>query len=331
MVRRWLRSLPLALAALASLAATPGSAQELRKINLGITSASIPASVARVAKELGLWEKQGLDVTIKTLDNGQVASMGLVAGSLDFTTTAPSDVVMLQSRGQDIVALTGVYRGFAGVLVISKAAAAKSGLTAASPLNERLKAVNGLTIATPSATSTYTFTVKSAIEAAGAKVNFTYMAQQAMVAAFETGAIQGFIAGAPFYSMPALSGSGVIWVSGPKGEFPPQYTPSHALTLNAKRDFAKANPDLVKKAVAVFAEVSRITAERPGDVKAAIGKLFPDVLPANLDLIFEQEAAGFRTTTLTVEDIAREIAYVKGSGGDVPPLDGLKPADLIQR
>ena len=46
-----------------------------------------------------------------------------------------------------------------------------------------------------------------------------------MTAALESGAIQGFIAGAPFWAAPIVKGSGVLWISGPKGELPAEHVP----------------------------------------------------------------------------------------------------------
>jgi ABC-type nitrate/sulfonate/bicarbonate transport system substrate-binding protein len=298
------------------------SAQQMPKISIGVSSGSLPGGGARIAKQMGLFEKHGLDATVITMDNAGVATMGVIPGSLHFWTGAPTDVILSTIRGQDLVAITGVYRGFAGVLVLSKAVAEKSGISAAASVNERLKALDKLVIAAPSATSTFTFSLKAAAEAVGAKVSFTYMAQDAMFAALERGAVQGFVAGAPFYGQPVLSNSGVIWLNGPKGEFPAQYVPVNAVTLNAKRDFATANPDVVKRASAAIADLAKAAEERPADVKAAIAALYPTLTPQTLELLFDSESIGFKTAKpLTSDEIAREIAYMKSSGIDLPQIE----------
>jgi ABC-type nitrate/sulfonate/bicarbonate transport system substrate-binding protein len=301
----------------------------MRKITIAMSSASIPASAARFAKAMGLFEKRGLDATITPMDNGSVATMGLISGSLDFVTTGPSDVVVSQGRGQDIVALNSVYRGFAAVIVLSKAAAEKVRVSPTAPTSDRFKALDGLSIASPSPTSTFTIAVKSSAEAVGAKVNFLYMAQPAMVAALQTGAIQGFVASAPYYVQPVLSGVGVIWINGPKAEFPPQFAPANSAVLITKRDFAVANPDLMQRTTAVFYDFAKAVNERPADVKAAIAKVFPGLDAKTMDLLFETESHGFEIEPLTVEQMAHEIAFMKTGGVNIPRIDSLKPEAML--
>jgi ABC-type nitrate/sulfonate/bicarbonate transport system substrate-binding protein len=309
--------------------AGPALAQPSKKAVIGLASPSLPAAGARIAREMGLFDKHGVDVRLTQLESASVATMALLSGSVDFTTASPSDVVLAQARGQKLVAITSVYRSFAGVLVLSRPVADKLAARATSPVAERLKSLDGLLIAAPSATSPYTLALKSAAEGAGAKLRFTFMGQPAMVAALETGAIQGFISSSPFYARPVVNRSGVVWISGPNGDFPPQSSQANSQTLNARREFAEADPDLVQRVAAAFADLSKAVDERPAEVKAALAKLFPDIDSGTLDLLFRTEALGFSTRTLTAADMAREIAFVKLGEAQVPGLDQLDPARLL--
>ena len=80
-------------------------AQTIQKIAIGISSQSIAASSSRVAKEMGLFEKRGIDATITTMENANVATTAMIAGNSNFTATGPTDVVVANARGQDLVAL----------------------------------------------------------------------------------------------------------------------------------------------------------------------------------------------------------------------------------
>ena len=318
----------LAALAIFALAGTARS-EELTKISIAMSSGSIPASTARIAKEMGLFEKHGLDASVKAMDNGSIGTMAVISGTLNFVTTAITDAVVSQSRGQDVVGLTTTYHGHAAVVVLSKSVVDKLKASANAPIGERLKALDGLTIASPSPTSTYTVSVRSAAEAAGAKVNFTYMSQPAMVAALQTGAIQGFIGGAPYYAQPVLNGSGVIWIAGPKGEFPPQFAPANATVLVTRHDYAVANPEIVKKVVAAFLDLGKAASERPMDVKAALARIYPDVDAKQLDLLFDTEVHGFMIGKLTVEEVQHDIDFMKTSGTDIPNIDRIKPQMLM--
>jgi ABC-type nitrate/sulfonate/bicarbonate transport system substrate-binding protein len=304
-------------------------AQGLTKVTIGLTSGSIAASVARVAKEMGLFEKHGIDIAISIMDSGNIATMGLISNSLNFTTGSITDTIVAQAQGQDIVSLASVNREFAGTLVVAKSVADKLGISSAAPLNDRLKAVNGLVIATPSATSTYTFVLKAATEPLGVKPTFTYMAQPAMVAALQTGAIQGMMVGAPFYAQAELNGTGVILVNGPKAEFPQDTVPSHSLVLNAKRDYATANPALVAKMRAVFFDMAKAATENPDGVRAALARLFPDIDARTLASLFESEIVGFRTWPLAEKDIAQDIAFLRKNGVELRQADRATPANIL--
>ena len=132
-------------------------------------------------------------------------------------------------------------------------------------------------IASTTATSSYTVSIKGAAKAGGASLRFTYMAQAAMPAALESRAVQGFFTSAPFWALPVLKGTGVLCISAPKGELPHEYTPATSASLQAMRDFAEANTDLMPSVAAVFTDLVKAIDERPDEVKAAVGKLYPEL------------------------------------------------------
>ncbi|MCO5090033.1 ABC transporter substrate-binding protein [Bosea sp. (in: a-proteobacteria)] len=297
-----------------------------QKISIGLASASLPGGAARLVKQMGFFEKHGIDATVIPMENDTIAVSGMLAGSLQFVSTAGNQIVVSRSRNLDIVALRAVYSNFAGVLVLSKAAAGKLPDTAKASLNDRLKALDGLLIASPGPTSSYTAVLAPAKQA-GAKVRFTYMAQSAMVVALESGAIQGFVASAPFYAQPTVNGTGVVWISGVKGEF--DYAPAAASVLSTTSAFAKANPDVVKRVIAAFEDFAKALDERPADVKTAIAAIFPTLDAKLLDVLYTSEAQGFHGRPVTIEDMKREIEFTKASGVPLPNIDTLDPAAMI--
>jgi ABC-type nitrate/sulfonate/bicarbonate transport system substrate-binding protein len=304
------------------LLAGAAQAQSLKSVTIATSSASIPAGAARLAKELGLFEKQGLQAKVTPMDNGALASAALVSGSVDFVTTGPSDVISAHARGMRLVVLTSGYRGFAATAVLSKAVAERLGVSPNAPVAARLKALDGLRIATTSASSTFAVGPKSAIEGVGGKATFTYMAQPAMVAAFKKGVIDGYIASAPYYLAPVADGSGYIWINGPKGDWPKESAPVNSVVLIAKGDFADANADLMRRMRAVFADFWKVVEDRPNDVKAAMMKLWPDLDATSLNQIFETERPGFKASAVTANDMVQEAAFMKLGGASVPsPLN----------
>jgi len=78
---------------------------------------------------------------------------------------------------------------------------------------------------------------------------------------------------------------------------------------------------------AVFKELSKAMEERPRQVKAATAKLYPEVDAKTLDLFAEIELKGFKTTPLTPDIMAHEIAFMK-AGGQLPPEVGSTPSTV---
>jgi ABC-type nitrate/sulfonate/bicarbonate transport system substrate-binding protein len=307
------------------------SAQQLQPVSIGLSSASLVAAPPRVAQQMGLFQKHGLEPKIIILDGANASVSGVLSRSLDFALTGPGEVVATQARGQKVQFISPIYRGFGGTLVIAKAVADKLGVPPTAPVKERLKALDNVLIGTTSPTSPYTVALKGAISSAGATPKFTYVSVPAFNATLESGNIQAFIASAPIWFPPVLKGSAVPWIMGPRGDMPAENTPVLSLGLVGLQDVIEAKPDLVARVSAVFSDLSKAFDERPADVKAAVVKLFPDLEPRALNLWFESEAPAWRIKPLTLDDMKREIAFVRASGSNLPGLDAIDPATMLMR
>ncbi len=304
-------------------------AQQMREFSMGLASTSFATAAARIAKEMGLYEKHGLEPKFVIMDNASAATTALISKSVDSALSGPGEVVVAQARGQKVVVIANTYAGMSGSLVLSKATADKLGVSPSAPISGRLKALDGLVIGSPSPTGVYTVSMKGAAAAAGATVRFTYMAQPAMTAALESGAIQGYIGGAPFWAAPIVKGSGVLWISGPKGELPSEHVPVSSSNLQVMRGFAEANPDVMKRLAAVFGDLTKAVEERPADVKAAVARLYPSLDTSTLNLLFEAESLAWKVKPVTAMDMAREVAYVKSIGTPLPQIDSIDPASML--
>jgi ABC-type nitrate/sulfonate/bicarbonate transport system substrate-binding protein len=305
------------------------SAQPLRDTSIGLSSASFGTAGARVAKEMGLYEKHGLNPKFVIMDSGNASATALISRSVEFALSGSGELIAAQARGQKVVVIANTYGGSGGTLVLSKTVAEKLGVLSTAPVAERLKALDGLLIGSTSATAGYTTSIRRAAEDAGAKVRFTYMSQPAMAAALESGAIQSYIASAPFWAPPVVRGLGVVWISAPMGELPPEYTPASSGSLQTMREFAEANPELMKSLAAVFTDLNKEIEHHPAEVKAAIAKLYPDLDAPTLDLLFASESRAWSTKPLTANDMAHEIAFVKASGVQLPQIDSVDPTSLL--
>lgn len=301
----------------------------LREVTIALSSNSLGPAAPRVARELGLFEKHGLAAKIIPMDSGNTALAALISKSADAAMVGSGTVINAQARGHKVVIIANGYGGFATTMVIAKEVAAKLGVAPDAPIAARLKALDGLLVGTPEPTAGSTLGFKGAAATVGATMRFTYMSQQAMPSALETGAIQGYLASAPFWAGPVANGKGVVWISGPQGELPAGTVNASSTQLQMMRAAAEADPDLARRFAAVFADLRKAIEERPAEVKAAVSRVFPDLDPKVLDVVYPSESRAWNAKPLTAQDVAAEIAFVKSSGVVVPGIDTLDPAAFI--
>jgi ABC-type nitrate/sulfonate/bicarbonate transport system substrate-binding protein len=190
-------------------------------ITLVIPSLSSNQSIAFLATGFGTFKKNNLNVKTVVSGTGALAVAAAVSGSGQFVMSGSSDMLSADSKGQKLVYLArGLGGGLASQLVLTKAAAAKTGLPANATPAEKAKALNGLTIASPSAASSQTTQAERAVDTVGAKIKFTYIAPADMDAAMKAGHIDGIVQAPPFTTEAVYDGSGVMWLNGSNGTFP---------------------------------------------------------------------------------------------------------------
>jgi len=303
--------------------------QALREVSIPISSTSFATASVRAAELLGSFTRQGLNVKFPVVGTGNTLMAALVSGASPLVLGGAGEQVAAWTRGQPVLSVVNVYWGLAASIVLAKDVAERTGVAANAPVRDRLKALDGLLIAVPSATSTYTNSFRGAAEALGAKMRFTFMAQPAMVAALESGAIQGYSAGAPFWGSQVARGKAVIWVSGPKGELPPENTPASITAFHAMAPFAEANPALMRQVIDGYRDFSAILDKTPDQVRAALGKLYPDVEGPTLDVLFKAEAGAWKYRPVTAAHMKQEIDFMRASGVALPGIEKVDPAAMV--
>ena len=299
------------------------------RLTIAVSSNSLAYGGLRIAEQADLFRKNGIAAKIVVMESGNAAMAALVSGSAaQFSAAGPGEVLAARVRGQKIVIVANVYRGLSGSVILSKALADKFGDAVRSSQAAKIKALDGLTIAAPSATSAYLTPVKSAADAAGAKIKFVYMAQPAMVPALATGAVQGMIAGAPFSFAPVASGSGVLWLSGPKGDLPKDVLPASSACYETTEDYAAKNPDHPRRLLQVFQDLAVFLKDQPAQGKQMLSKAFTQLSPADAAATYDDEWQNWARPVLSVDDVKQEIA-IQVSSGNLPGVEKIDPASVL--
>jgi len=303
-------------------------ARAATQVTLAISSNTLAYGGLRIAEGAGLFPKNGLEPRIIVMDSGNAAISAVLGGSADFASSGPGEVLAAKVRGRDLVIVQNFYRGLPGSLVLSKAAAAKSGVAPDAPVEQKLRVLDKLAIAEPSATSAYLHPYRAASEAVGAKIKFVYMTQPAMVAALQAGAVDGIVAGAPFSLVAVSNGSGVLWISGPKDELPEPVRPTSSACLQTTAEYAKAHPDIIAAMRRVGADLADFIQNKPVEALVIMAKAYPSLDAASAKDAFAENAKNWSMPKMTPQDIKREID-IQVSSGALPGVDKIDPASVL--
>jgi NitT/TauT family transport system substrate-binding protein len=89
--------------------ATPALADEPTPVTLGygLTADYLPAYIA---KDTGIFERHGLDVTMKAVTSSSLAPPALLSNSLQISQATPPNLLLANDGGMDLVSVAGVGR-----------------------------------------------------------------------------------------------------------------------------------------------------------------------------------------------------------------------------
>lgn len=125
---------------------TPASAQSLKKVKMTIPVVAHSMTPIYVAQSKGYFKDEGLEVDVTSTNGGGPDIRALIAGDVDFSFTTGDNVVLAQQEGKKLLMIaSGLNRIFINWAMHKDAAKAK-GITESSSLNEKMKALKGLTI-----------------------------------------------------------------------------------------------------------------------------------------------------------------------------------------
>src|SRR5438552_16752664 len=105
---RFLSSLIAALF-LTTVSPLPGTTQEKpNRINLGYSSISESQAILRVIKDAGIFQKNGLDVSLVLIAGGSGIIQALIAGELPIAVVSGEPSVLARLQGADTIILGGL-------------------------------------------------------------------------------------------------------------------------------------------------------------------------------------------------------------------------------
>jgi NitT/TauT family transport system substrate-binding protein len=235
---------------IALLALSAGTAQAADNTAMEHATLSLPAInlgfLSRfVADDEGLWKKEGLDVTVQVIQ-GVGSTNAVIAGSIDFGYASAATITRAKARGQNLVALATQSQESGEIIVIRKSIADAAHFNPNASLKERGKILQGHSFAIGGAGAIPDVVLKVVAIEAGvplASVTTAPMSPDAQIAAFDRGAVDGFVSGPPFTQITTVAGTAVIVSNATKRE-PKEYSPVSSGLVLARADFCPAHKSI---------------------------------------------------------------------------------------
>lgn len=228
-------------------------AEEMVKARLAQNLGPI-SGLTIIAKAKGMFEKQGLDITVSNFTSGKQCLDTVIGGGADIATTAESPVTAAAMAGQPIAFVAGME--YSDVKTMT---AAKSGIKTKADL--RGKKI-GFTAGTGS--EVYTSTLLKAAGLKPADVTLVNLRPQEMVPAMSAGSIDAFDTWEPHIAnaKKALGENAVLLDT--KGTY------SETFNIVVTKPYLEANGPLVQKFLRALIEAEAYTKSNPEDSIATV-------------------------------------------------------------
>jgi NitT/TauT family transport system substrate-binding protein len=265
--------------------APQGRAQAPRKVKLTIPVVALSMTPVYLAKAKGFFAEEGLDVEVTPTGGGGPDIRALIAGEVDFSFTTGDNVILAYQEGKPLVmVMSGLNRLFINWAMHKEVAQAK-GITEASPLSEKLKALKGLTVGATNPAALTAHLAHFVIRKAG------YTPQQDVkiipigagptwLAALENKKVDVALTAPPVPETAISRGFAIMFINNTKGE-DPSISEFLMENLIARPETLKKDPELVRKAVQALIKANKwALSSTPEQVAEALRPTFAKIDPA---------------------------------------------------
>ncbi|MEL5954088.1 ABC transporter substrate-binding protein [Streptomyces sp. CLV115] len=251
---------------------------------IGLAGSSLLYGTIYQAEE-GAFAKNGVNAELVAESTPAVTLSSVLNGDVDFGVGTMTDVINANAKGQQVQAVAGLLTGFPNVFVLNPKVAERSGVDASAPLDERLKALKGLTIGVPGQAGGAVETVlNQMLESAGLDpgkdVTFYYAQTPAtLLTAVQTGRVDAGMAAPPQSDEIIRGGKGVAWLDFIRGDYPPVANMLYGV-IYAKKSFIASHPAIVQSVVNSFGDAEKSMHTNSDDAQKAVRAHFTQMDPS---------------------------------------------------
>ena len=280
----------LAVVCLAVAGADRASAQERQKIRVTVPTPSMMFYPLYYGQEKGYFPKEGMDVEVIVTNGDGPDVDAVISGSVQFAVSTPNRLFTAFEQGKPLKAVMMLAKRMGIECAMNKQVADKLGITADTPLEQRLKAMKGLTVAgTRPGAFTYVL-----LETYGKRVGLVPQQDfkligvggaNSMLPALENNQIAVGCTGSPFQELAVARGKAIAFTNN-MGGGDPAFDDFLFELVYVRPDFLKSNGDTVRKFLRAFLVSVNEILDTPAEshmpaLKALYGGAPDDVIMAS--------------------------------------------------
>jgi len=304
-------------------AATTGSAQSSAPISLKV--AISPASVGQIAiwiaQDMGLFKKEGLNVTLVTAASGSAYTAELESNQIDIGTSDLAGIIQADAAGGDLVAIGSLY-DLPTIDMICRTGIA--GITTGYPAGVRSLA--GKTIGTtgPGGGTTIPSFLLAAAGVNLSSVKLIDLGSTAnFIAAFQAKQADCFASYQPVPTILTNDGQKYITVINlADGTGPAEFNNAVSSVSDARRAWAASNPEAIKRFRAAIADAVALAKEpsQTDAIVAAVQKDYPDIDAATVKVFLQTMAKAFGTAPDITQQQFNNVVEINTKAYPTTPL-----------
>jgi NitT/TauT family transport system substrate-binding protein len=254
----------------------PAHAQALKKVKVTIPVPALTFYPLYVGRDRGLFAKHGFDVEIIQTSGDGPDVDALISGSVDFTVSTPNRLFMAYEQGKPLLAVANLGNRMAIECWMNKEIAGKLGVSLEMPLEQRIKALKGLTVAgTRPGAFTYLLLIEYAkrfgLEPQKDVKIIGIGGPAAMIPAVENKQVAVACTGSPAPELAVARGKGIPFTNNINGG-DPAYNNFLFELLYVRPDFAKSDADTVRRMIRGFTDAIAFIHDGPDAEHLAVLK-----------------------------------------------------------
>ena len=280
-----------------------------------------------VARAKGYFKDEGIELDVQVFNGGAPAMAAVISGDVHIYTGLPSTTIKAFAKSQPVIIWAAMMDQVGSNFVIQGDVAKRLNLTDKTPIEDRLKALKGLTIGINGPGSSLDQLIRYFVRNAGMNpdkdLTITPLGAEgaAMVAAFGQKRVDGFLFSSPTSDLAMKRHGGHMLINLAKGEYPPLDKFLY-VTFNSREDWLAKNPEVATRVARALWKGEKLMRDNPAEAASAVRTFFPKMDQETFDLAWEgTRSAVPATPVLTRKQIEQALKFLADTEGSVPVID----------